>query len=331
MKVFITGTAGFIGFHLAKRLLSDGHAVRGYDGITPYYDVNLKQARHAILEATPGFDAVVGMLEDKPLLDRSVAEFGPDVIVHLAAQAGVRYGLEHPESYISSNLVGTFNVLEAARQAKPNHLLLASSSSVYGGNDKMPFAETDAADAPVSLYAATKKASESLSHSYAHLWQLPTTCFRFFTVYGPWGRPDMALFKFVDAIEQGLPIEVYDQGNMRRDFTYVDDLIEALVRLIPTVPEAGKAASGLDSLSKVAPWRVVNIGGGRPVGLLAFIETIERKLGKGAVKTFLPRQPGDVLETYADVSLLRQLIGYVPATPVETGVGAFIDWYRGRH
>ncbi|MDB5562251.1 MAG: UDP-glucuronate 5-epimerase [Hyphomicrobiales bacterium] len=330
MRVFITGSAGFIGFHLAHRMLRDGHTVRGYDGITPYYDVNLKKSRHEILQALPEFDAVIGMLEDKTLLESSIAEFSPDVIVHLAAQAGVRYGLEDPESYISSNLVGTFNVLEAAKQAKPRHLLIASSSSVYGGNDKMPFAETDPAHAPVSLYAATKKASESLSHAYAHLWQLPTTCFRFFTVYGPWGRPDMALFKFVDAIEDGLPIDVYDEGNMRRDFTYVDDLVEALVRLIAVMPEAGRATSPRDSLSKVAPWRVVNIGGGNPVGLLAFIETIERKLGKPAIKNFLPRQPGDVTETYADVSLLRELIGYVPETPVEIGVGAFVDWYRNR-
>jgi UDP-glucuronate 4-epimerase len=330
VKVFITGSAGFIGFHLAQRMLRDGHIVRGYDGLTPYYDVALKQARHGMLERMEGFDAVIGMLEDKALLEASIAEFAPDVIVHLAAQAGVRYGLEHPESYISSNLVGTFNVLEAAKLAKPRHLLVASSSSVYGGNDKMPFAETDPSHSPVSLYAATKKASESLAHAYAHLWKLPTTCFRFFTVYGPWGRPDMALFRFVEATERGEAIDVYSDGQMRRDFTYIDDLIEALVRLVGVVPEAGKPVSALDPVSAVAPWRVVNIGGGHPVGLMPFIETIERKLGKTAIKNFLPLQPGDVTETYADVSLLRELIGYVPETPIEVGVGAFVDWYRSR-
>ena len=328
MRIFVTGTAGFIGFHLARRLLQDGHAVTGFDGLTPYYDVGLKQRRHAILEAFSRFAPIIGQLENQPLLAAAVADCAPEIIVHLAAQAGVRYGIEHPQSYIGANIVGTFNLLEAAKAAKPKHLLLASTSSAYGGNEKMPFEEGDRTHFPVSLYAATKKAGEALSHAYAHLWRIPTTCVRFFTVYGPWGRPDMALFKFVDAIERGEAIEVYGQGAMRRDFTYVDDLVEAVVRLIGVVPEVGKPASGNDSLSPVAPWRTVNIAAGAPVDLSAFIASVERALGKPARKTMLPMQQGDVMETWADASLLRTLTGYVPATGIDEGVRAFVDWYR---
>jgi UDP-glucuronate 4-epimerase len=331
MKYFITGTAGFIGFHLASRLIADGHQVTGYDGMTPYYDVELKQRRHALLRAHNSFSAIEGMLEDKALLDSAVGAFRPDVIVHLAAQAGVRYSIDHPETYVSSNLVGTFNVLEAARAFKPAHLMLASTSSVYGGNKKMPFEEADRADFPVSLYAATKKAGEAMSHSYAHLFDLPTTCFRFFTVYGPWGRPDMALFKFVSAIEEGRAIDVYGMGQMRRDFTYIDDLIEGIVLLGDAVPERGKpvVAEGVtDSLSPVAPWRVVNIAGGQPIGLMPFVETIERKLGRTAEKIMLPMQQGDVEETFADASLLYALTGFTPKVDVEMGVSSFVDWYR---
>ena len=255
MRYFVTGTAGFIGFHLAKRLLADGHEVIGYDGMTPYYDVRLKHKRVAGLTAHNGFSAIEGMLEDKDLLERSVSEAAPDVIVHLAAQAGVRYSINHPDTYIASNLVGTFNLLEVARAHPPKHLLFASTSSVYGGNPDMPFAEADRTDFPVSLYAATKKAGEAMTHSYAHLFKIPTTCFRFFTVYGPWGRPDMALYKFVDAIENGRPIDIYGMGRMRRDATYVTDLVEGIARLAELVPVAGQ-------LSPVAPWRVVNIAGG---------------------------------------------------------------------
>jgi len=334
MRVFITGSAGFIGFHLARRLLDSGHLVAGYDGMTPYYDVSLKRKRHAILARSNGFRAHEALLEDKDALTRAVADCEPDVIVHLAAQAGVRYSLEHPETYASANLTGTFNLLEAAREAKPAHLLVASTSSVYGGNQKMPFRETDAADHPLTLYAATKKAGEAMSHSYAHLWELPTTCFRFFTVYGPWGRPDMALFKFVSAVERGAPIDVYGEGRMRRDFTYIDDLVEAIVRLIPVTPRKGEPVAvegAVDSLSPVAPWRVVNIGGGQPVGLLPFIETIERCVGKPAIRNMLPMQKGDVVETFADASLLRTLTGYVPETTVEDGVRAFVEWYRSEY
>jgi UDP-glucuronate 4-epimerase len=329
VRAFVTGSAGFIGFHLCRRLLADGHVVAGFDGLTPYYDVKLKQRRHAVLAKFERFTQVVGMLEDKPLLDLAVNDFAPDVIVHLAAQAGVRYGFEHPESYISANIVGTFNLLEAAKAAKPAHLLIASTSSIYGGNEKMPFEEADRTDFPVSLYAATKSAGEALSHAYAHLWGIPTTCFRFFTVYGPWGRPDMALFKFVDAIERGEPIDVYGQGAMRRDFTYVDDLVEAVVRLIIAVPEVGKPASDTDSLSPVAPWRAVNIAAGASLELTEFIASIERALGKSAKQKMLPMQQGDVMQTWADAGLLKALTGYVPATSLDDGVRAFIEWYRG--
>lgn len=330
MRILVTGTAGFIGFHLARRLIADGHMVVGFDGMTPYYDVRLKQRRHEILAQSNGFRAHVGMLEDRDALTRAVDDCQPEMIVHLAAQAGVRYSLENPDAYASANLAGTFNVLEAAREAGPRHLLVASTSSVYGGNQRMPFRETDLTDAPMTLYAATKKAGEAMSHSYAHLWAIPTTCFRFFTVYGPWGRPDMALFKFVDAIENGRPIEVYGEGEMRRDFTYIDDLVEGIVRLMDAVPEQGRpvAGEGTDSLSPVAPWRVVNIAGGQPVGLMPFIEAIEACLGTSADKIMLPMQKGDVRETWAAADLLRALTGYTPQTPVAEGVAAFVAWYR---
>src|SRR5690606_26651222 len=291
VKVFVTGTAGFIGFHLASRLLREGHLVTGFDGVTDYYDPALKRRRLAQLRRHNSFTEVQGMLEDQPLLNHAIEAFAPDVIVHLAAQAGVRYSVEHPESYIQSNLVGTSHVLEAARAIQPKHLLLASTSSVYGGNRDVPYREAAAADWPVSLYAATKKANEAMSHSYAHLYGIPTTCFRFFTVYGPWGRPDMALYKFVSAIEKGEPIDVYGEGKMRRDFTYIDDLVEAIVRLADKAPERGhpvQAEGVTDSLSAVAPWRVVNIAGGRTVGLMAYIEATEAALGKTAAKRMLP-------------------------------------------
>ncbi len=331
MRILVTGSAGFIGFHLSRRLLADGHEVTGFDGMTPYYDVRLKQRRHALLAHHNGFSAHVGMLEDREALQGAFAEARPQIVVHLAAQAGVRYSLERPEAYASSNLTGTFNVLEAVREAAPGHFLFASTSSVYGGNTTMPFAETDRADAPLTLYAATKKAGEAMSHSYAHLWGVPTTCFRFFTVYGPWGRPDMALFKFVAAIEKGEPIDIYGEGKMRRDFTYVDDLVEGIVRLMQVPPETGRPVSATDSLSPVAPFRVVNIAGGQPVELLDYIATIERHLGKTAIRRLLPMQKGDVTGTHADAGLLRALTGYVPQTSIDDGVRAFIDWYRGEY
>jgi len=329
MRYFITGTAGFIGFHLAQRLLDDGHFVNGFDGMTPYYDVRLKHARHAILKRRNNFREFIGQLEDDSALDEAAASAEPDVIIHLAAQAGVRYSIENPRSYINSNIVGSFNVLEVARKLKPAHLLAASTSSVYGANRKLPFQETDPADSPITLYAATKKSMEAMSHSYAHLWQQPTTCFRFFTVYGPWGRPDMALFKFVDAIENNKPIDVYGNGNMRRDFTYIDDLVEAIVRLTDCVPELGKPVTGApDTLSPVAPWRIVNIAGGNPIDLLGFIEVLEACLQKKSIRNMMAMQPGDMEVTHADHLLLQALTGYRPSTTIDEGVRAFVDWYQ---
>jgi len=329
MRILLTGSAGFIGFHLAKRLVADGHLVVGIDGMTPYYDVRLKRRRHEILARSNGFRAHEVMLEDRDALARAAEDCRPDIIIHLAAQAGVRYSLENPRAYVDTNLTGTFNLLEVAREYQPAHLLFASTSSVYGANTKIPFRETDAADHPLTLYAATKKAGEAMSHSYAHLWKVPTTCFRFFTVYGPWGRPDMALFRFVDAIEKGQPIDIYGEGRMRRDFTYVADLVEAICRLIPLSPREGEPlATATDTLSPAAPWRVVNIAGGNPVGLLDFVETVENALGRKAIRNMLPMQKGDVVETFADASLLQALSGFLPSVTVEEGVRAFVDWYR---
>jgi UDP-glucuronate 4-epimerase len=328
-KILVTGTAGFIGFSLARRLLADGHIVCGIDGLTPYYDVALKKRRHDILRASNNFTAHEFMLEEAEATASVTQAFRPDVVIHLAAQAGVRYSLENPRAYIDANIVGTFNVMEAVRVARPAHFLVASTSSVYGGNVDMPFAETDQTDQPLTLYAATKKATEAMTHSYAHLWNLPTTAFRFFTVYGPWGRPDMALFKFVDAILNDRAIDVFGNGEMSRDFTYIDDLVEAIVRLIPAIPVMGeRAAEGLDSLSSSAPYRTVNIGCGSPVGLLSLIETIERHLGKVAKKNMLPMQTGDVPNTFARADLLEALTGFKPGTTVDVGVKRFIDWYR---
>jgi UDP-glucuronate 4-epimerase len=331
MRFLITGTAGFIGFHLATRLLAEGHEVQGVDGMTPYYDVELKKKRHALLAQSNRFTAHLMMLQDEARLASVYRAAKPDIVVHLAAQAGVRYSLENPRAYVDSNLVGTFNLLELMRREPPKHFLFGSTSSVYGANDKMPFVETDRTDFPITLYAATKKSGELMAHSYAHLFNIPTTAIRFFTVYGPWGRPDMALFKFVDAILHDRPIEIYGEGRMSRDFTYIDDLIEAMVRLIGVVPSRENASEtdDLDSRSPAAPFRVVNIGLGRPVPLLDFIAAIEAKLGKTVKRELLPMQPGDVTDTFASADLLQRLTGYRPATPVEEGVGAFVDWYRG--
>lgn len=327
MKYFVTGTAGFIGFHLARRLLSDGHEVVGYDGVTDYYDVSLKHARLALLAGEPRFNFVQAMLEDAPRLTQALAEAGADVVIHLAAQAGVRYSIEHPQSYVQSNLIGTANLLEAVRAHPPQHFIFASTSSIYGGNTKFPFAETDRADSPVSLYAATKKAGEAMVHAYSHLWQLPATCVRFFTVYGPWGRPDMALFKFVSAIAAGQPIDVYGGGKMQRDFTYVDDLVDALVRLAALPPGKNKISEA-DSLSAVAPYRMVNIAGGEPRELMDFIAAIEAAMGQAAQLNLMDMQAGDVTATESDTGLLRALLGSVPTTKLETGIARFVDWYR---
>ncbi len=330
-RVFITGTAGFIGYHLADLLLRHGWRVAGYDGITDYYDTGLKRARHARLLQTPGFSATEAMLEDIPALDAAIDAFAPQVIIHLAAQAGVRYSLENPRSYVESNVVGTFNVMEAARRLGVDHLLMASTSSIYGANEDMPFAETDKADGQLTIYAATKKATEAMGHSYAHLWNLPTTMFRFFTVYGTWGRPDLAYFKFVDAILNDRPIDIYNNGQMWRDFTCVDDLVEGIRLLIdvpPVRPAPGEAIAPGDSLSKDAPFRIVNIGNSDKVKLLDFVDAIEEVLGKKAVRNYLPMQMGDVPATWADASLLKRLTGYQPKTDIRDGMRRFVDWYR---
>ena len=329
-KILITGTAGFIGFHLARLLLAQGFRVHGYDGMSDYYDIRLKQRRHQILLQNPQFTATEALLEDHATLDRIADDFQPQVIVHLAAQAGVRYSLENPRAYLDSNVIGSFNVMEVARRLKVQHLLMASTSSVYGANEEMPFAETQKADTQLTIYAATKKASESMGHAYAHLWSIPTTMFRFFTVYGPWGRPDMALFKFVEAILQDHPIEVYNHGEMYRDFTYVADLVQAIRLLIDTPPPSPHTAEPIagDSLSPVAPWRVVNIGNSDKVKLLDFVDAIEQALGRKAQRIYLPMQPGDVPATWADATLLRALTGYAPKTDVKDGIAAFVAWYR---
>lgn len=330
-RILITGTAGFIGFHLARRLLAEGFRVHGYDGMTDYYDVRLKQRRQAILLQNPGFSTTEAMLEDQQRLDAVADEFQPDVIIHLAAQAGVRHSLENPRAYLDANVIGTFNVMEAARRLNVRHFLLASTSSIYGANEDMPFIETTKADTQLTIYAATKKATESMSHAYSHLWNLPTTVFRFFTVYGPWGRPDLALFKFVDAILDDRPIDIYNNGEMHRDFTYVDDLVRGIRLLMdaaPVRPASGEQITPGDSLSPVAPHRIVNIGNSEKVRLLDFIEAIEDCLGRKAIRNYMPMQMGDVPATWADASLLQALTGYRPRTDCREGVARFVEWFR---
>lgn len=330
-KVLITGTAGFIGYHLARLLLDEGFDVVGYDAMTDYYDVNLKRRRHAMLLQSARFSAVEARLEDFAALSDLFARERPDVVVHLAAQAGVRYSLENPRSYLESNLVGTFNVMEAAREYGVGHLLMASTSSVYGANTQMPFGEKQQTDHPLTFYAATKKSTEIMAHSYAHLWNLPTTMFRFFTVYGPWGRPDMALYKFVKGILEATPIEIYNHGEMYRDFTYVTDLVRGIRLLIDAVPQRVEDPALIpewDTLSPVAPFRVVNIGNSDKVKLTDFIDAIERECGRKAIRHYLDMQKGDVPATWADATQLRELTGYTPSTRFEEGVRNFVAWYR---
>ena len=330
-KVLVTGSAGFIGFHLSQLLLAEGFAVVGYDGMTDYYDVRIKQRRHQMLRQNEHFRAVEGMLEDMDTLHALAMEERPDVIVHLAALAWVRYSLENPRAYIDANVIGTFNVMECARELEVDHLLMASTSSVYGANEDMPFDEREKCDTPLTLYAATKKANEAMAHSYAHLWNLPTTMFRFFTVYGAWGRPDMALFKFTRGILEGEPIDIYNNGEMYRDFTYVTDLVRGIRLLIdaaPVRPESKDDIAEYDSLSPVAPHRVVNIGNSDKVRLMDFITAIEEECGRVGVKNFMPMQKGDVPATWADATLLKELTGYQPQTPFKDGVRQFVAWYR---
>ncbi|UOA25873.1 SDR family NAD(P)-dependent oxidoreductase [Pseudosulfitobacter sp. DSM 107133] len=323
----ITGSAGFIGYFTARRLLDQGWRVIGLDAMTDYYDVTLKERRHAMLNQSAGFTALTERLETPGTLLDLFDKHHPDAVIHLAAQAGVRYSIDNPRSYVEANLVGTFELLEAARAFPPAHMLLASTSSVYGANTQMPYTEADKVDSQMSFYAATKKATENMAHSYAHLYDLPITMFRFFTVYGPWGRPDMAHFKFTRAILNGEAIDVYNHGDMMRDFTYIDDLTAAISALIDAAPERGKPVAG-DSLSPVAPHRIVNIGNGAPVKLMDFIAAIETACGTPAQINFKDMQPGDVPATWADATLLETLTGKRPATPIQTGIDAFVAWYR---
>lgn len=329
-SILITGAAGFIGFHLSRKLCSLGYAVTGIDNLNDYYEVSLKEARLNILKTTEGFTFYKLDITDKKGIDNLFEKSKFRYVVNLAAQAGVRYSLTNPYAYLESNLHGFLNILEACRHNKVEHLVYASSSSVYGANKTMPFSVHHNVDHPISLYAATKKSNELMAHTYSALFNLPTTGLRFFTVYGPYGRPDMALFIFTKAILEGKPIEVYNHGKMKRDFTYVDDIVEGIVRLIPTVPKGEKSWNGAtpDAASSFAPYRLYNIGNNSPVELMHFIEVIEDKIGKKAVKNLLPIQEGDVPETFADVEALTEAVGFKPSTPIETGIGNFITWYK---
>lgn len=323
----VTGSAGFIGYFTALRLLEQGWKVIGLDAFSDYYDVTLKERRQAMLAQSAAFTPLRGKLEDPGRLMEIFARETPELVIHLAAQAGVRYSIDNPRTYVEANLVGTFELLEAARAHPPAHMLLASTSSAYGANTEMPYLETQRADHQMSFYAATKKATESMAHSYAHLYHLPITMFRFFTVYGPWGRPDMAHFKFTRAILAGDPIDVYNHGEMRRDFTYIDDLVDGIAGLIEAVP-GDTPVSERDSLSPVAPYRLVNIGASAPTPLMEFIAAIEAACGRPAEKVMHPMQPGDVPATWAETGLLTDLTGYQPKVPVAEGVQRFVDWYR---
>ena len=330
MAILVTGSAGFIGFHLSRRLLESGGSVVGLDNLNAYYDPALKAARLAILEAHAGYRHAKLDLADRDGVAALFAEVRPDAVVNLAAQAGVRYSLERPETYVDSNVVGFLNILEGCRATQPKHLVYASTSSVYGANAKLPFSVHDNATHPITLYAATKLANEAMAHSYAHLFAIPCTGFRFFTVYGPWGRPDMALFKFADAILKGQPIDVYGEGRMQRDFTYVDDIVDGLVAAIDRPPAANPAWDAIhpDPATSGAPWRVLNLGASRRVELMHYIQVLEAKLGVKATLNLLPMQPGDVARTEADTATTQAVLDYAPSTTVEVGVGRFVDWYR---
>jgi UDP-glucuronate 4-epimerase len=323
MQVLVTGAAGFIGYHLTKRLIAEGITVYGIDNLNSYYSVDLKRDRLARLQKHPHFKFQLLDLCDRAGLFDLFRSQSFDYVINLAAQAGVRYSIDNPHAYIDSNIIGFVNVLEACRYSSIQHLIYASSSSVYGTNPKIPFSTSDNVDHPISLYAATKKANELMAHTYSHLFQIPATGLRFFTVYGEWGRPDMAYFKFTQAIEAGKPINVYNFGDMQRDFTYIDDIVEGIVRLIPRPPQSSTGESG-----STAPHKVYNIGNNQPVSLLRFIEVIEEALGKTAQKQFLPMQPGDVPITYADVDDLIRDVGFQPSTSIGEGIGRFVNWYQ---
>jgi UDP-glucuronate 4-epimerase len=329
-KILITGAAGFIGSSLGKRLLARGDAVTGLDNINDYYDINLKLARLKQLQGEKGFQFVKLDVQDRAGMEKLFAEGGFDVVVNLAAQAGVRYSLKNPYSYIDSNIVGFLNVIEGCRHNKVGHLVFASSSSVFGANTKMPFSVHDNVDHPVSLYAATKKANELMAHTYASLYKIPCTGLRFFTVYGPWGRPDMALFLFTKAILENRPIDVFNYGKMRRDFTYIDDIVEGVIRVIDYIPQPNPLWSGdsPDSATSYAPYRLYNIGNNNPVELMEFIGVLESCLGKKAEKNLMPIQAGDVPATYADIDDLIRDVGFRPATSIEEGIRKFVEWYK---
>ena len=332
-RVVVTGAAGFIGFHLSQRLLAEGLQVLGIDNFNDYYSIRLKEARAAALEKSLGFCMARSDLAEAPAVNKAFFDFKPDAVVNLAAQPGVRYSLENPRAYADSNIVGFVNVLEACRHGRVQHLVYASSSSVYGANVKVPFSVSDPVDHPISLYAATKKANELMAHTYSHLFGLPTTGLRFFTVYGPWGRPDMATWKFTEAILAGKPIDVYNFGKMKRDFTYIDDIVEGVFRTMSHIPQANPSwdREHPDAGSSYAPYKVYNIGNNRPTELMEFIAELEKALGMKAEMNLLPLQPGDVLETYADVDDLIRDVGFKPSTTIQEGLPRFVDWYRGFH
>ncbi len=330
MRILVTGVAGFIGYHTARALIARGHEVVGVDNLNTYYDVALKEGRLSQLEGEAGFSFHKLDLADRAGTEKLFAEVRPQRVIHLAAQAGVRYGLDHPHAYVDSNIVGTLNVLEGCRRHGVEHLVFASSSSVYGGNTSMPFSVHQNVDHPLSLYAATKKSTELMAHTYAHLYQLPVTGLRFFTVYGPWGRPDMALFKFTRNILAGEPIDVFNNGYHARDFTYIDDVVEGVLRTADLIPKPNPAWSGAeaDPATSSAPYRIYNIGNNSPVELMDFIAVLEEALGREAKKNFLPMQPGDVPATFANIDDLVADVGFAPATPLKEGVARFVDWYR---
>ena len=327
-KLFITGSSGFIGFHVAKRYLDKGFKVYGFDSMNNYYDVKLKRSRLNILKEYKNFSFTKGNLENQKKLNSSINKFKPSIIIHLAAQAGVRYSIENPKIYLNSNIIGTFNVIECAKKLKIKHLIIGSSSSVYGANKKFPFQEIDKTDRQISFYAATKKSTESLAHSYSGLWKIPITVLRFFTVYGPWGRPDMAYFKFTKNILRGKKIDVYNKGKMYRDYTYIDDIVDGIVKLTNKIPKLNSSKKYKnDSISHVAPIRTLNIGNTKKVLLSDFISAIEKILNKKAIKRFLPMQKGDVYSTLSDSSLLRRITGYNPKTKYKDGIKKFLNWY----
>jgi UDP-glucuronate 4-epimerase len=330
MKILVTGAAGFIGFHLAQKLLKNGHKVIGLDNLNTYYDVSLKEKRISLLKHHQGFLFYEIDVAEQHKVTELFQQHKFDQVVHLAAQAGVRYSVTNPHVYISSNIVGFLNILEGCRHSKVSHLVYASSSSVYGANTNMPFSVHQNVDHPVSLYAASKKSNELMAHSYSHLYDLPTTGLRFFTVYGPWGRPDMAIFRFTKAILEGKPIDVYNYGEMKRDFTFIDDIVEGIVRITMKIAEPDTEWSGLQPTpgTSKAAYRIYNIGNHKPINLLRFIDVLENALGKEAIKNMLPIQPGDVQETYADIEDLSRSVGYTPLTEIEEGIPKFVEWYR---